>query len=129
MTIEQYFKDKINWKTYNSIVDACTLLEDYGNVDFLIEISLRYVSMSNNYQYTPIYSKYNGSEGKYEDLSEKEVIDHINYYKKDGFYYVITVYDMVDIEDDVIEKLNKNKHLNLVDKISVMYSEYILQDV
>lgn len=129
MTIEQYFKDKINWKTYNSIVDAFTLLEDYDNVDFLIEISLRYVSMSNNYQYTPIYSKYNGSEGKYEDLSEKEVIDHINYYKKDGFYYVITVYDMVDIEDDVIEKLNKNKHLNLVDKISVMYSEYIFQDV
>jgi len=55
---EEYYKDKINWKAFNAILDACIHLED-SNTWFFLSVSYfsNYVSNENKYRY--IYRLYN----------------------------------------------------------------------
>lgn len=133
MTIEQYFKDKINWKVFNSILDACIHLED-DNIWFSINISYLNTSMSDANKYRYIYRMYNvtaaGHEYKImEDYSTEPLYNRtIESYEKFGLFF--TIFIDSDIKDSTtIKKLKNNKNLVEIDADKRLPLRYVFKAV
>ena len=116
MTIEEYFKDKINWKIFNCIVDACTLLED-SNIPYAIYVcSKKQASPSMEPHYGYIFTRFyinNNHIRMHYDNEEFKLDDYIKCYEKDGLYYMFAVGKRGEI---VRDKLIGTRKLEFVEE-------------
>jgi len=119
MTIEQYFKDKIDWRLFNSLVDKLFQFGDNSN-NFIIDIRVGTINSS----YT-VY-KYNYDDG--ESWSHPTPTDSLIYkngllkrckdkYLASGIYYKIVVFSAVDNKakrDKLVSIINNTKKLDII---------------
>ncbi len=93
---EEFFKDKIDWKFINYLIDRTTKYEDLGYyVD--INVVVRLSGDINNY--SDYYAIYQINDKYYPLISDSFYYNIINYYNKYGIFYEISIYRDSDITD------------------------------
>lgn len=85
--VETYFKDKIDWKRFNSLCDKLTKYEDKGyvvNIRISVYDDSGFTGMEGYYV---IYFHYNDGGIYIDSLLDQK----IQAYKKNGFYYMVKI--------------------------------------
>lgn len=110
MTTEQYFKDKINWKIYNIILDASTELDD-KDVHHIVSIEVCEYSF-NQEIFHEIYSEHNGYNTSIAAGGYFE--DYIENYEDNGLVYTLLIDHEYHEYQSVINKILKRKEIRFL---------------
>lgn len=107
MTTKEYFKNKIDWRVYNAILDACLELEDN---DIYYTLCIEVNCGDNLYHIIYRYDKASNFDG-YIDYDNRS---HIFFYDY-NLFYTMKIYNTIDY-DSVLIKLNNMKNIQLIDE-------------
>lgn len=133
---EEYFKNKINWKLFNMLLDACTELED-ESIWFSLDVSIiNDKSITNSGKYLFIYRYYTvlggAANSSIKEYSKVDFMigDSIASYNKNGLFYVLTLDNNNDKTAATLSKIRSNKYFREIDNDSLMKSfRFIFQAI
>ena len=121
LTVAKYFKDKINWKVYNRILDICTVLDD-NDVSFNICIQVRQGVFRPKYHTLYDCGEFVGND----DDNNYDVYAYELYYKDYGLFYTLMIYNSNGKFEDIYYKIMKKKGMKVVDD-KLVYNCYLLR--
>jgi len=104
-SFEEFFKDKIDWKFFNYIVDCITEFSDVGHFGFIGA----YIYNDFFKSFEKIYvERYNGYNGEHELKYSNEIMNKNDYegYNNHGILYKYSVRDKKENKEHTMEMLN-----------------------
>ena len=126
MTLEKEFKDKINWKLFNYILDILTSYEDVG-IYFKLDVGIYVEDYNFSISYIEHLFSYSSDEqSKWIDMIYEHYKFVLNYLDSDTYYVIcLNKDDNLNILSEIRTKLNKKMEFVFDESETSYMFEYV----